>query len=302
MNTFILKINGDTRCPGGINVPTSIDDWKSGEFFAKRIASSPSKYVDGTVGPEPVARDQIYLWVNEHSEKSRGVGLTAVALIKSISAEADSYRIATSDLVLLEKAISMDRAHATLPSSPLVVEMKRYRHERIWALSENDVGTVEGLIDGAGGLGERTGKDSLLEALRDEAQNIETALQERKAALIKPRPGQAAFRQAAIERHDGRCVFTRTNIPDVLEAAHVIPHTGAVEFERADNSLLLRRDIHALFDLFLLSIDAESGQVLVSPKLDRSLYAKLRGRVVRHRLAHAALDFHANQFAKLSQL
>ena len=302
MNTFIFKINGDTRCPGGINVPTSIDDWKSGEFSAKLIASSPSKHVDGTVGPEPAAGDRIYLWVNEHSEKSRGVGLTAVALITSISAEANSYRVMTSDLVFLENAISMDRAHATLPSSTLVIEMKRYRHERIWALSENDVRTVEDLIDATGGLNERNGKVSLFEALRDEAQNIENALQVRNAALIKQRPGQAAFRQAAIERHNGRCVFTRTNITEVLEAAHVIPHTGAVEFERANNSLLLRRDIHALFDLFLLSIDAETGEALISPVLNGSIYAKLRGRIIRHRLAPEALDFHATHFLKMSYL
>lgn len=300
MKSFILKINGDTRCPGGVNVPASVDDWRSGEFFAKRVTASASKYADGKSGPEPVAGDRVYLWVNEQAKNSRGHGLTAVASITSISAEEDSYRIQTSDLTLLKNAVSMDRAYATSPSSPLIIEMKRYRPERIWALSESDVATVEGLIEKAGGLRQHKEADPLIEALRDEAQNIETALQERKAALIKPRPGQAAFRQAAIERHDGRCVFTRTKVAEALEAAHVIPHTGAAEFERADNSLLLRRDIHALFDLFLLSIDAESGQVLVSPKLDGSIYDKLKGRVVPHKLAPAALDFHFNQFAKLS--
>lgn len=300
MKSFILKINGDTRCPGGVNVPASVDDWASGEFFAKRIASSASKYADGTNGPEPIAGDRAYLWVNEQAENSRGRGLTAVASIASISAEDDRYRIQTSDLTLLKNAVSMDRAYAISPSSSLVTEMKRSRHERIWALTESDVETVDGLIEKAGGLRQHKEADPLIEALRDEAQNIETALRERKSALIKPRPGQAAFRQVAIERHDGRCVFTKTKVAEALEAAHVIPHTGVAEFERADNSLLLRRDIHALFDLFLLGIDPESGQVLVSEKLDGSLYEKLRGRVVPHGLARAALDFHATQFAKLS--
>ena len=91
MKAFILKINGDTRCPGGINVPASVDDWKSGEFFAKRIASGASKYANGTDGPEPAVGDRVYLWVNEQAEKSRGRGLTAVASIRSISAEKDRW-------------------------------------------------------------------------------------------------------------------------------------------------------------------------------------------------------------------
>ena len=134
MKSFILKINGDIRCPGGVNVPASVDDWASGEFLAKRIASSASKYADGTNGPEPVAGDHVYLWVNEQAENSRGRGLTAVASISAISAEENSYRIQTSDLTLLKNAVSMDRAYVASPSSPLIIEMKRYRPERIWAL------------------------------------------------------------------------------------------------------------------------------------------------------------------------
>nr|BAH90599.1 hypothetical protein [uncultured bacterium] len=195
----------------------------------------------------------------------------------------------------------MDQAFASKSSSRLVREMKRYRPERIWALTEEDQATLEALIAESGGLQKPAGEDPIAEALRQEAGNVARAVLERKSALIKPRPGQAAFRKAAIERHGGRCVFTRTRVPEALEAAHVIPHTGAQQFERPENSLLLRRDVHALFDLFLLSIDPDTAEIRVFPRLVNSLYAKLEGRVVEHQLSDAALNFHFQEFLKGAQ-
>jgi hypothetical protein len=302
MSAFILKINGDTRCPGGINIPSSIDDWEQGDFFAKRITSSPSTYADGKKGPEPEQGDRVYIWVNENAQHSRGGGLTAVATISLIESETDRYRLKLSDLAILKNRIGMNRAYAAFPSSRLIHELKRYRPERIWALREEDIYTVETLIETAGGLRLGTDIDPMSEALLQSAENIEAAILERKSALVKIRPRQAAFREAAIERHNGRCVFTKTTTLEVLEAAHVIPHTGEPQFERPDNGLLLRRDVHALFDLFLLSLAPDSGQILVSPQLENSIYAKLHGRIVEHKLAPAALDFHAQQFSRLMNL
>lgn len=297
MNSFIFKINGNTRCPDGINCPTSIDDWTSGIFFAKRIKSAASKYADGTVGPEPSIGDRVFLWVNENGKDSRGLGLTARASIEAMAPENGRYRFQISDLTLLKRGISMDQAFASKSSSRIMREMKRYRLERIWALADEDLATLETLIAESGGL-QQTDKDPIAEALRQEAHNIARAVLERKSAIIKRRPAQAAFRQAAIERHGGRCVFTRTRVPEALEAAHAIPHTGARQFERPENSLLLRRDVHALFDLFLLSIEPDTGQIRVSPRLVTSLYARLEARVVEHRLSDAALSFHFQEFLK----
>ncbi len=301
MNSFILKINGNTRCPDGINRPESVGDWASGTFFAKRINSAASKYADGKVGPVPSIGDCVYLWVNENGKDSHGLGLTARASIEAMAAENERYRLQVSDLAMLKRGISMDQAFASKSSSRLFREMKRYRLERIWALAEEDLETLEALIAESGGLQQPEDEDPIAEALRKEAEKIAQSLLERKSVLIKPRPRQAAFRQSAIERHGGRCVFTKTNVPEALEAAHVIPHTGAQQFERPENSLLLRRDVHALFDLFLLSIDPNTGKIRVSPQLVNSVYAKLEGRVVRHKLSDAAVKFHFQEFLKASR-
>ena len=91
-------------------------------------------------------------------------------------------------------------------------------------------------------------------------------------------------------------MFTGCRVPETVEAAHVIPHTGDPQFERADNSLVIRRDVHALFDTFLLSIHPQSGRVDVAPRLLDTVYGKLKGRDVDHKLAKQALEFHFRQF------
>jgi len=45
------------------------------------------------------------------------------------------------------------------------------------------------------------------------------------------------------------------------------------------NGLLLRADIHTLFDIGLIAID-EGFKVLISPNLDRTEYSALRGQVL----------------------
>ncbi|ULB11823.1 HNH endonuclease [Cereibacter azotoformans] len=296
MSNFILRINGDTRCPGGINVPRGLDQWASRPFFAKRIKTGPSTRVDGTKSGPPTAGDRVYIWVIESGDNSHGRGLTAVATVANVTDETDRYCLTLSDLILLKTPVSVDWALARVPQALIIAEIKRFRPERIWMLSKADVAAVEKLISLAGGLLGIAVADPMTEALERHAEAVEVALAERKMTLVKPRPGQAAFRAAAFLRHGERCVFTGTSVPEALEAAHVIPHTGAPEFECPENCLLLRRDVHALFDLFFLSIDPATAEIVVSEKLDGSPYEDLRGTCIDHRLARSALDFHFGRF------
>lgn len=138
-------------------------------------------------------------------------------------------------------------------------------------------------------------------ALIDEKDEIEQAEHERKTATTKARPHQAAFRARAMERHHGRCVVTRFNVASVLEAAHVIPHTGNPAFEVPENSLILRRDIHALFDAHLIAIHPKSGKLLVSQELESSPYKKLAGKEVPHKLAPQSLNYQFQRFQNASK-
>jgi predicted restriction endonuclease len=65
----------------------------------------------------------------------------------------------------------------------------------------------------------------------------------------------------------------------VLEAAHIVPFLGK-HTNSPDNALLLRADLHTLFDRELLSIDPTTLTVKVSGELGGSMYAAFSGRRV----------------------
>lgn len=83
---------------------------------------------------------------------------------------------------------------------------------------------------------------------------------------IKLRRGQRKFRDLLLERFEGRCVVTGCSVVDVLEAAHIDPYRG-VEENNPKNGLLLRADVHTLFDLDLLGIDPTDLSILLHPQV-----------------------------------
>jgi len=75
--------------------------------------------------------------------------------------------------------------------------------------------------------------------------------------LIRPRLGQGAFRVLVTDVYRRRCTVTQERTLPALEAAHIRPYGDGGEHE-ARNGLLLRQDIHSLFD---------AGYVTVTPSL-----------------------------------
>src|SRR5207249_10342020 len=65
--------------------------------------------------------------------------------------------------------------------------------------------------------------------------------------FVLPRLGQGSFQAAIIDAYARRCAITGERVLPVLEAAHIRPYAEGGE-HRVDNGLLLRRDLHALFD------------------------------------------------------
>jgi putative restriction endonuclease len=83
--------------------------------------------------------------------------------------------------------------------------------------------------------------------------------------LEPQRLGQQAFQAVVLEAYHRRCAITGTKIRPVLQAAHVRPLTGGGQ-HRLDNGLLLRSDVHTLFDRGYLAVDTKH-RLLVSPYL-----------------------------------
>jgi putative restriction endonuclease len=84
--------------------------------------------------------------------------------------------------------------------------------------------------------------------------------------LIKPRLGQGAFRVLVTDIYSRRCAVTQERTLPALEAAHIRPYSDGGEHE-AQNGLLLRRDIHSLFD---------AGYVTVTPDLRFEVSRRIR--------------------------
>jgi hypothetical protein len=76
------------------------------------------------------------------------------------------------------------------------------------------------------------------------------------------RDGQAEFREALRQRYGDRCMVSGCPLIGVVEAAHIVPYSKTSDHHPA-NGLLLRADIHALFDLHMLGIEPESLTVSV---------------------------------------
>jgi putative restriction endonuclease len=75
--------------------------------------------------------------------------------------------------------------------------------------------------------------------------------------LIRPRLGQGAFRVLVTDIYQRRCAVTQERTLPALEAAHIRPYNAGGDHEPR-NGVLLRRDIHSLFD---------TGYVTVTPDL-----------------------------------
>lgn len=97
---------------------------------------------------------------------------------------------------------------------------------------------------------------------RARAQIQPTQLAEQSAlygapTLVQRRLGQGAFRVLVTDAYDRRCAITGERTLPVLEAAHIRPYSQLGP-HALDNGLLLRSDLHTLFD---------RGYVTVTPDL-----------------------------------
>lgn len=85
-------------------------------------------------------------------------------------------------------------------------------------------------------------------------------------SLIRQRYGQGVFRAYITDIYGRRCAVTGEKALPVLEAAHIRPiHRGGEH--RLDNGLLLRSDVHRLFD---------EGYVTVTPRFEFRVSTELK--------------------------
>lgn len=83
--------------------------------------------------------------------------------------------------------------------------------------------------------------------------------------LAVDRPGQAEFHRRVEEAYGGSCCISGCDVPASLEAAHIKPF-NPLKVDVVANGLLLRADLHALFDQNQLVVEPKSRLVFFAPE------------------------------------
>jgi putative restriction endonuclease len=99
--------------------------------------------------------------------------------------------------------------------------------------------------------------------------------------LVTPRLGQGSFRVLVTDAYQYRCAMTSERTLPVLEAAHIRPFADGGE-HALSNGLLLRSDLHTLFDLGYVTVDPAEKRIVVSGRIKAEFengheYYRLRG-------------------------
>jgi hypothetical protein len=86
------------------------------------------------------------------------------------------------------------------------------------------------------------------------------------------RQGQHKFRNQLLQNYKYRCCMTKCNVIDTLEACHIFPYMGP-KTNYSNNGIILRSDLHVLFDKNKIAID-NNYKVILSDELKHSDFYK----------------------------
>lgn len=121
------------------------------------------------------------------------------------------------------------------------------------------------------------------------------------SSQITVREGQGNFREQLIREYGCRCCISGCEEGAVIEAAHITPYKGK-HTNILENGLLMRVDIHRLFDKHLIAIEAVSMTVRVAKSVTDEYYRSLNGAKIKLRARKKTKRFlqdHYNSFLTL---
>jgi len=124
----------------------------------------------------------------------------------------------------------------------------------------------------------------------------------KKTSSTNIREGQSEFRSKICKAYDNTCCISGVNVDELLEAAHIQEYINR-NSHHVQNGLLLRVDLHRLYDSGLIYID-KNYTIQVSSFLNDTLYEEFKGRQItlprnkNHWPSKEALKLRRNLFSK----
>lgn len=108
------------------------------------------------------------------------------------------------------------------------------------------------------------------ENLEDEldSENVPDRIRKDSFTQILIRRGQPKFRRKLLRFYKNQCIITDCSLPEILEAAHILPFSEGGTHQLT-NGLLLRADVHTLFDLNMIAIEPTTLILYIDARLQQ---------------------------------
>lgn len=241
---------GDTCFFCTTNVDGKRKDWKNAYHWVARVA--------GKIDPEYFSRVSVAFWDSEKFlpyllEKPMPIDLGFDEFSRQIDPSGTFYNGSPQGSTKLVDPLKL--AHVVSQCGSVDSWAADFIREHLLASKSSGLGS---------GLSTSSLPDA--ELLEDRAA---------KFCSVEVRPEQASFRRKLFIAYNGRCVITGCSIVQALDAAHRHGCKWRNGHNDIHDGLLLRKDLHALYDAGLLRISDDGYVQLVEGALEH--YPELEG-------------------------
>lgn len=106
---------------------------------------------------------------------------------------------------------------------------------------------------------------------------------------LRIRRGQNKLRNNLLKLYNNTCCISNIKMNELLHACHLLPHATS-GLNITTNAILLRSDLHDLFDSHLIGIEPKKNQICTNKILDQTEYNLYNGRTLLMRNDQKPLD------------
>jgi len=305
---YLCKVNGDVHIPDAPSRPRNASEWEGKELELPKPRRLDKQLSDARLAEG----DDIWIWTHEDKDFGNGLGLTAHAKVGSVKPRETDYGMhffmVMKNVELLKPHFRLDEIPKGKSGSRAIEAIRDHRHHQA---IEMDHSILSEFLSASQRL--RLYKQEKMaqaseeycqpklqtpegRALYEDREQIEKNF-DRRYSIQETRPQQSQFRNMLLEKYHRTCVVTGCQTEEVLQAAHIVPYSeGIPSRDSSGNGLLLRADIHLLFDRMLVSINPESSRFEISSCMEKTEYREYSGKRIEHHANSELLRAHWEKF------